>query len=247
MHPQAEFSFRRAFVRHWRDSVSHYGRWHTVKQLAGAFYLFVRELLPDRRKARFGDVEYDWDHNVDTTRSNVSLRMQFLATLTAHQYFPSEPWLFEEIMQALPPDKPKFTFIDIGSGKGRVLLMASRYGFRRIIGVELVPEWHRVAEDNIRKSPVGNTTGAAITSLCMDARDFQFPTEPLVVYLFNPFQEPALATVLEHLHASWENAPREIFVAYRSLEFDHLLHSANWLEKVTGTEQWAVYKNREIG
>ena len=244
MHHEAAFSFRGAFVRHCRDSVRHYGLWHTVTQLAEAFYRFVRELLPDRRKTRFADLDYDWDHNVDTTRSNVSLRTQLFVALTAHQYFPSEPWLFEEIMQALPADKSKFTFIDIGSGKGRALLMASPYGFGRIMGVEFVPEWHRVAEENIRKFTAQHAPGMPITSVCTDARDFQFPADPLVVYLFNPFPEPVMATVLEHLCASWQTAPREIFVAYRYLELDHLLRDSDWLERIAGTEQWAVYRNR---
>jgi len=242
LHPEAEFSFRRAFMRHCRDSIRHYGLWHTIRQLSEAFYRFVRELLPDRRKATFGDLDYDWEHNVDTTRSNVSLRTQLLVAITAHQYFPSEPWLFEEIMQALPADKSNFTFIDLGSGKGRVLLMASQYGFERIIGVELVPEWHRVAEENIRRFTAEHAPAMPISSFCGDARDFQFPAEPLVVYLFNPFPEPVLAAVMEHLRESVHDGTMDAFIAYRYLEFDHLFSSANWLEKVMGTDQWAVYK-----
>ncbi|HYX53007.1 MAG TPA: class I SAM-dependent methyltransferase [Candidatus Limnocylindrales bacterium] len=234
-------------MRHWRDSVSHYGLWHTLKQLAEAFYGFLRELLPDRRKARFGDLDYDWGHNVDTTRSNVSLRTQLLAALTAHQYFPTEPWLFTEIMQALPAEKSKFSFIDMGSGKGRVLLMASAYDFKRIIGVEFVPEWHRVAEENIQKFTAEQMPTMPITSVCMDARDFQFPVDPLVIYLFNPFPEPVLAAVLDQLRDSCNRVPRDIFVAYRYPEFDHLLKTGDWLQSIAGTEQWAVYRNWRSG
>lgn len=244
LHPEAEFSFRRAFMRHCRDSIRHYGLWHTIRQLSEAFYRFVRELLPDRRKATFGDLDYDWEHNVDTTRSNVSLRTQLLVAITAHQYFPSEPWLFEEIMQALPADKSRFTFIDMGSGKGRALLMASHYGFGQVIGVELVPEWHRVAEENIRRFTAEHAPAVPISSVCMDARDFQFPPEPLVVYLFNPFPEPVLATVLERLRQATQMSAKPLFVAYRYTEFEGLLEKCDWLTKIAGTEQWTVYENR---
>jgi hypothetical protein len=242
LHQQAEFSFRRAFVRHWRDSVRHYGLWHTIRQLAEAFYRYLREFLPERRKAKFGDLDYDWDHNVDTTRSNVRLRTQLLAALTSHQYFPSEPWLFEEMMQALPSDKSNFTFIDMGSGKGRALLMASRFGFGRIMGVEFVPEWHRVAEENIRKFAAEHPPAMPITSICMDARDFEFPGEPLVVYLFNPFPEPVLVMVMERLRQSTQTSSKPLFVAYRYTEFAALLEKCGWLTKIAGTEQWAVYE-----
>ena len=57
------------------------------------------ELLPSRRKARFGDLDYDWEHSVDTTRSNVGFGTQFLTGVTARPYFATEPWLFEQIMQ----------------------------------------------------------------------------------------------------------------------------------------------------
>jgi hypothetical protein len=77
----------------------------------------------------------------------------------------------------------------------------------------------------------------------MDVRDFEFPNEPLVVYLFNPFPEPAFAAVLENLRHSLLESPRPLFLAYRYTEFEGLLQKWEWLEKVAGTEQWVVYEN----
>ena len=264
----AEFSFWRAFARHWQSSVRYYGLRHTLVQVGEAAYRFFREFLPDRRKARYGDLDYDFDHSVDTTRANVGFRAQLTAALSGHQYFPTEPWLFEQIMQAVarsiqpsavsnqPSQAPErtalktgledFTFVDLGSGKGRVLLMAAQYGFKKIIGVEYMPEWHHVAEENIRKFVAEHKIDAAIQTLCMDARDFDFPAGPLVVYLFNPFPEPILAAVLERLRESLLKNPRPLIVAYRYPELEILLNKSAWLEKVAGTEQWAVYRDRVI-
>ncbi|MGZ4829473.1 MAG: hypothetical protein ACXV78_07510, partial [Candidatus Angelobacter sp.] len=83
-----------------------------------------------------------------------------------------------------------------------------------------------------------------IEAVCMDARDFQFPPGPVVVYLFNPFSESTFAHVLENLRRSFEQAPRPVYIAYRFTEFENLLAQATWLEKVDGAEQWAVYRNR---
>ena len=257
----AEFSFRRAFARHWQSSVRYYGLRHTLVQVGEAAYRFFREFLPDRRKARYGDLDYDFDHSVDTTRANVGFRAQLTAALSGHQYFPTEPWLFEQIMQAvassIQPSQTNesaavikglenFTFVDLGSGKGRVLLMAAPYGFKKIFGVEYMPEWHHVAEENIRKFVAEHKIDAAIQTLCMDARDFDFPAGPLVVYLFNPFPEPILAAVLERLRESLLKNPRPLIVAYRYPELEILLNKSAWLEKVAGTEQWAVYRDRVI-
>ncbi|PWT84758.1 MAG: hypothetical protein C5B58_04190, partial [Acidobacteria bacterium] len=202
------------------------------------------EFVPGRRKIKFGDLDFDFDHEVDTTRSNVRFRTQLAAALTGHQYFASEPWIFEEILQALPIHPWDFTFIDLGSGKGRALLMAAAHGFSRVIGVEYLPELHAAAESNIHRFSAERSSRTKIESLCLDARDFQFPSDPLVLYLFNPFPEEVLARVLENLRRSLESDPRPVWIAYRFVEFEHLLKDCDWLEKVTGTEQWALYRNR---
>jgi hypothetical protein len=109
--------------------------------------------------------------------------------------------------------------------------------------VEFMPEWHRIAEENIRKFTAQHGIASPIESFCMDAREFDFPAGPLVVYLFNPFPEPVLAVVLQKLRASLTANPRPLFVAYRYPEFSGLLEKCGWLEKTAGTEQWAVYKD----
>ena len=124
-------------------------------------------------------------------------------------------------------------------------MMAAGYGFRQAIGVEYIPALHRVAQQNI-----GNFARehcelkTHMESLCMDARDYDFPAEPLVLYLFNPFPEPLFAAVLDKLRRSLEENPRPVFIAYRFLEFESLLARCDWLEKVAREEQWAVYRNR---
>ncbi|HKT50924.1 MAG TPA: class I SAM-dependent methyltransferase [Candidatus Angelobacter sp.] len=231
-------------MRHWRESVRYFGFWRALRELAAAGWRISLELLPSRRKARFGDLDYDWEHQVDTTRSNVSFRAQLLAELAGRPYFASDPWLFEQIMQALPIRFQAFTFIDLGSGKGRALLMASRYKFKRIIGVEFMPEWHRAAQENIAKFTAVNPSAPAMESVCMDARDYDFPAEPLVVYLFNPFPEPVFVAVLERLRLSALTTVRPLLLAYRYTEFESQLEKWDWLKKIAGTEQWAVYGNR---
>jgi hypothetical protein len=238
------FSSLRTFARHWRESVRYFGLWRSLRELVSATWSALLELLPSRRKARFGDLDYDWEHGVDTTRSNVGVGIQFLTGLMARLYFATEPWLFEQIMQAIPADFSQFTFIDLGSGKGRVLMMASDYPFQRIVGVEFMPDLHRAAQKNVASYSADRQRCKQIEIICMDGRDFQFPLEPLIVYLFNPFSEATFAQVLENLRRSVEQAPRPVYIAYRFTEFENLLAQSPWLEKIAGTEQWAVYRNR---
>src|SRR6266700_1700346 len=243
----AKTGFTWLLRRRVRDGIRHRGFSRTFWEMTGAVYRILMELTPARKKTRYGDLDYDLEHSVNTTRANVSLRTQLMATLAGHPYFATEPWLFEQIMQALPADLRKFTFIDLGSGKGRALLMASDYPFQRILGVEFLPALHDAAKKNIEKYSSERQQCKQIESISMDARDFTFPSSPLVIYMFNSFPEPVFAEVLENLSRSVEQNIRQVYVDYRYLEFEALLQKCKWLEKVAGTEHWAVYKNREIG
>ncbi len=44
------------------------------------------------------------------------------------------------MMRSLPRDLADYTFVDIGAGKSRTLLLASRYSFAKIVGVEFAKE-----------------------------------------------------------------------------------------------------------
>src|SRR6185369_13533800 len=105
-------------------------------------------------------------------------------------------------------DFSDFIFVDLGSGKGRALLLASEYPLREIVGVEVQPELHRIAQDNVARFNSSARKCNRITSLCMDAREFVFPDDPLVVYLFNPFPDYVLEIVLRNLRESLEKYPR---------------------------------------
>jgi hypothetical protein len=238
------FSLRRMFFRHLRESVAHYGIFRTLRELVAAVYRVLRDRMPGRRRGRFGDLDFDWEHTVDTTRSNLGFRAQLTSAFTGLEYFPTEPWLFEQIIQALPIHLQDFVFIDLGSGKGRALMMASAYPFQRILGVELLPELHRIAHENLARYSSEHQQCRQIELLCQDARDFEFPAEPAVLYLFNPFPEPVFALVMDRVRQSLEKKPRPFYVAYRFLEHEHLLIACDWLEKIAGAEQWAVYSYR---
>src|SRR5258708_34671904 len=112
------------------------------------------------------------------------------------------------MMENLEIDFPGFTFIDVGSGKGRVLLMAADYPFRRILGVELLPDLHRVAQANITAYKNDSQRCFALATVAADARAFVFPAEPSVLYLFNPLPEAALIQMMSNLEHSLSENPR---------------------------------------
>ena len=201
----------------------------------------MRESTPERRRQRYGDMEYDWEHRVNTTSGTVGWRARLLG-LFHSPYQPTEPTLFREMIASLPIAFDTFTFVDLGSGKGRTLLMASEYPFRRIVGVELIAELHRAAEENIRDYRSPTQRCVEIESMLADAREFEVPTEPLVLYLFNPLPERAFSEVLLRVEKSLERVPRAVWIVYQNPLLEQVIvGECTVFVRVGGTEQYAIY------
>jgi SAM-dependent methyltransferase len=233
-------------TRRWRTTAARFGTWRAMRELSGDVSYFLRESTPERRRARYGDLDYDFEVGADTTAANVSWRTRLRAALAGSPYQPSEPALFHEMMRALPIEARElgsFTFIDIGSGKGRALLLAAEYPFRRIVGVEIVPELNAVAEANIRKRREQAPASPPVETWLGDACEFPLPDEPLVVYLFNPLPEAALAGFLAGLDGSLQARPRPSVILYHNPLLERLLADRAGWQKAGGTEQYAIYQS----
>jgi SAM-dependent methyltransferase len=229
----------------WTDAASRVGRLAATRALFAALWDFLRDSTPSRRRQRYGDADYDWDHRVNTTSAAVGWRDRLLGALHS-AYQPTDLPGFREMLTALAEHSHlnfrDFTFLDLGSGKGRTLLMASDYPFRRILGVELLPALHQIAQENLRAYKSDSQQCFALESLCADATTFRFPEEPLVIYLFNPFGEPALRRVVSNLEQSTRANPRLVHVLYYNPLLEHVLAESGFLRKLTGTHQYSVFK-----
>jgi hypothetical protein len=229
-----------------RDSLRHRGVAGSLRYYGREFLDLVRDLTPERRRSRYGDIDFDFDHGVDTTWATVSLRTRIREWLSGGQYQPSEPMLFREIIEALPVPVDGFTFIDLGSGKGRTLLMASSFPFRRIIGMELLEELNVIAVQNIVRYHCDEQRCFALESHAGDARYFEFPSEPTVLYLFNPFPRHIWREVLANLRESVRTAPRPVYVIYHNAVHEDILNAESWLRELSRTHQYVIYQAESV-
>jgi hypothetical protein len=226
----------------WNEHSAQHGPVQTLQRLLANLWEFLRESTPSRRRQRYGDIDYDWDNRADTTGATISWQSRLLG-LFHSPYQPTEPVLFAEMLRHLQLDFHEYVFIDIGSGKGRALLMASDFPFRRILGIELLPELHGIAQENIRRLN-GSRKCRAVESLCVDAREFVFPAEPTVLYLFNPLAERGLRRFVGNLEKSLCEDPRPVFLLYHNPLLEHVLAQSPALKKVEGTNQFSIYRER---
>jgi SAM-dependent methyltransferase len=243
MSGEQELSLSKTIAEWWRETRARKSWTQTARQFASKLWDFVRNSTPQRRKQRYGDADYDWEQRVNTTAATVSVRDRLLGQFLS-PYQPTEPSLFHEMLAALEIDFSRFTFIDIGSGKGRTLLMAADYPFKRVIGVEILPELHAAAEANIRSYRSESQKSFSIESRCQDARAFDFPAGPLVLYLFNPLPEASLAELLGRIQRDLVEHPREVWVLYHNPEWEHLFVGP-W-KKLGGTHQYSVFEHLPV-
>jgi hypothetical protein len=144
-------------------------------------------------------------------------------------------WLpVRRVLRNLKPG-PQDVFVDLGSGKGIVLLIAGRLPFRRVIGVDIDEELDRSAKENIERA-AGRLRAAEVTSVAASVLEWPVPDDLSVVYMFNPFTGKTFHEAMERIFDSYDRKPRELRIIYGyPAEHDWLVSSGRVVvESVSG-------------
>ena len=231
--------------KYWRDRAASAGSLAATRDLLASLWEFLRNSTPSRLRQLYGDAEYDWDYRVNTTSGAVGWRERLLGIFHS-PYQPTEPELFREMLDTLlgltQLNFSEFTFVDLGSGKGRTLLMAADYPFRRVVGVELLPALHQIAQQNLAAYKSDSQKCFALEAACADATTFPLPDGPVLIYLFNPFAETGMRRTLANLEKTLQKNPRPAFVIYHNPQLEHVLTESAMLEKIGGTHQYSIFR-----
>ena len=180
---------------------------------------------------------FDLEHGIETSqRVHASdLRVNSRNWMDGTNYDPTPVNLIRETIAALPIDAAEFTFIDFGSGKGRVLFVASEFPFARIIGVEYAPELHEAACRNLQSFRSEIQKCRRIEAVCQDMTTFAFPEGPLVLFFYNP----AFESIMRTMAAKIAKLSRACWVVYANPRYD-VFQSLKQFRK---TDTYAIYIN----
>jgi len=156
---------------------------------------------------------FDLVHGTDTggTISGAYYSAISLSSIYTTGYVPTMPSALTQALSALPLRHQDFTFIDIGSGKGRALLIAAQFPFLRLLGVEISTELCEIARSNIARNP---DLVPRVTIVNEDATRLVYPEGPLLLYLNNPFLAPILRRTLQNLERQLNLSPRPTYLLY---------------------------------
>ena len=199
--------------------------------LGRIFYLFeyARCYIEERYEAF--DARFDTD-----TSAPVFERDQ---KTSVHFYVPTTASVIYDILSSIPLQPNKLVFVDLGSGKGRALLVASEFPFAKIVGIELSDNLHRIAEENVKRYKSATQQCVVFDLKCMDALEYSYEDDAFVLFLFDPFGREILQNIIANLEASLRERPREAFVAYVYPQYEDLLRKSAVLHKVrVGGRRW---------
>jgi hypothetical protein len=173
---------------------------------------------------------FDLQHGVQTSGL---IPGRFLKTGHAHDrhstaYFGVAPSVFHALLRRWQRTKPYaplsgFTFVDIGAGMGRAMLLASEFPFKRVEGIELNPALAVVARKNIREWRSAGRAIAPMRITCCDILQCSLPKGPCLAFLFNPFGDSVMRRLLKQLARTFANRPGQLDLLYVNNEQDRII------------------------
>lgn len=116
-----------------------------------------------------------------------------------------------------------FTFVDIGCGKGRVLMLASKTPFHRVLGLELNPEIADIARKNVHRWSERSGACEQVGVVTGDVLAFPLPSGPTLLYMYNPFEGDLFKRWVQQLAFSIQERTAPLYLLYTYPRYEAFL------------------------
>ncbi len=131
-------------------------------------------------------------------------------------------YMLEKLLSAFQKVSGLTSIIDLGSGKGRVLMVAPHFRFTYITGIDFAKELCEQAIANMKEKET-HFPGIKWKVINENVENYDIGDEDSVFFMFNPFTEDVLKSFLEKLDNSCHKFPRSIYFLYASPQHQQLL------------------------
>jgi hypothetical protein len=129
-----------------------------------------------------------------------------------HDYKPTPKLVFDWALAGVPEDFSKFSFVDYGAGKGRVMLLASQHPFAAVGGIEFAVELHDDATMNIAQFPRSRMKCRNVECVLEDAAALGPLDTQAIHYFFDAFSSQVFGEVLAGIIAAYREHPRRLYL-----------------------------------
>jgi SAM-dependent methyltransferase len=113
-------------------------------------------------------------------------------------YMGSQPSIVRRVLSQLG-DVRGHTFIDVGCGKGRSMMVATEFPFDAVLGYDLAAPLVGIANRNARIVARAHPERTPMQAFSADALELEFAHRKLVIFLFNPFGSSVMSMLLDSL------------------------------------------------
>jgi SAM-dependent methyltransferase len=156
----------------------------------------------------------------------------------AVEYHPTRVREFWAVMSHLRIPTGGQGFVDFGCGKGRVLIMASEYGFEHVSGVEFAAELHDVAQNNVRRYLGLSKMRTRFNLVHGDAATYRIEPCQSVFYFYFPFKDTVMQAVMDNIRASLRDYPRQAYLVYNYPKCREIVEGMSIFELVLNAKFW---------
>jgi hypothetical protein len=125
-----------------------------------------------------------------------------------------------------------FTFVDVGAGMGRAVLLASEMPFRAVVGVEIHATLAGIARKNVTAWRKAGRARTPIKMICGDAVEFEWPAGPCLAFLFNPFGPTVMRRMVKNWQKSFAGRAGELDILYVNNEQEGVLEGHKGLNRL---------------
>jgi len=129
----------------------------------------------------------------------------------AFSYMPSNYTLLEQCFARLASCRGNGSFLDMGAGRGRAMIVAAHFGYTELWGVEIDARHAAAAQALWERQAFSNIP---FRMHCTDAAHFRIPDHIQTIFFYNPFRETVMEMVIARLMSSYRRAPREMYIIY---------------------------------
>ena len=129
-------------------------------------------------------------------------------------YLPSPAKVTHWMLENIGLEPRNHAFVDLGCGKGRVVLVAAQYPFAKVIGVDLSKALSEVARRNVARFDPRSRKCADVQIVTANATTFDWPDANVLLHLYHPFEPEITVAVLEHAARTWRARAKQLTVAY---------------------------------
>ena len=221
-----------------------FGLWQTAKD--ALVYLLDRR--PD---------DFDEKYGVQTVENVEPWEAQIkddAVLANAIRYVPTLERVLRHILSSVleGEDPHEFSFVDLGCGRGRALMIASQFPFREVIGIEISQLHAALAEENVQRYLAHPRSADApcrrLRVICDNAAHLELPDGDVIVYMYRPFVGAVFEAVANRLVQLRGRQKRRIWVALSCPSEDYMFarrsdfRMLRQYDVINGEYSWSLWE-----